>query len=812
MGQGQDKIARNLIDLQPTAIVELFVLYFNTIDQPGEFVAFHGGSLFGGDLLWQNTPYSAIPVETEGFEINGNGQMPRPKIRVANKDYFITKLLNDNNDFLHAKLIRKRTFVKFLDDKNFDGGNPWGEADSSAELSNDTFLFSQKTAENKSFVEFELSTPLDLENFDLTNRLVLSRYCPWRYRGAGCNYIGPPIETEDLQPITIDDNYITKWTTSQQHETIEEWAIGTDYPSGAPTYIVNKEIKINNTIPGVVSSTVNTDLFYKDWYVSRVNHKSTLANKPYGTNSFWLKDGCSKKLSACRKRFINDIGINASANDIKFVRNYVDFSPIVSNPTNNVAYSWDFVSGYPNEDVASSYFFTNAVDSNTDSYFNPYSTYWKASNVASGVFYLNDFTGVVDKLTDVNVDRINVYNTYRTNKFGTSAKISITRRDGTVVNNTVPEIVDNSTTGRFTLTGYFTGMSGVSISGSGGYGIPSLDQVEILDYRRNRGLINYDFISEKIHLNEGFLIGMWTEFPKGTSDSKKINFVHNVSSGNQYSGFNVYLQGQDIFCDFAVVSVSGNPAVSTIIKKSISADASNFISAGRRVLFLESYQSNGHSTGQPLGRIRLADELGLTIVDYYTATRNTSIKFSGEYFLFKDPTKQNGIGPLSFAINQWENYDKGLVYTSPIKLGSIAIWDTHGDGDGGLKYRGFGRNDSAELEEFYEFKSFSKSYQRTLKNNLFAWWDSDLTQRLTDYSNYNILSQNHGNTNVNINYLGEDYSYGDSYLHLTGNFYNGLVANTPFYRKVINYSSYSIPSPTTPIPFGGFPGTDKYGH
>lgn len=809
MGQGQDKIARNLIDLQPTAIVELFVLYFNTVDQPGEFITFHGGSLFGEDLFWQTLPYSAIAVETEGFEINGNGQMPRPKIRVANKDYFITKLLNDNNDFLHAKLIRKRTFVKYLDDKNFDGGNPWGEADSSAELSNDTFLFSQKTAENKSFVEFELTTPLDLENFDLTSRLVLSRYCPWRYRGAGCNYIGPPIETEDLQPIlpNIDSEDLKTWTISTTSKTIEKWTEGAYYPSGKLAYIENKEIQINNIIPGFAALEGGTALFYKDWYMSRVGHTATLANKPYGTNSFWLKDGCSKKLSACRKRFINDIGINASSNDVRFIRNYVDFSPLASNVTNNVAYSWDFVTGFPDQDIDNFNYFTNAVDNNTDSNFNIYSTYWKATINGDGVYYLNDFTGTIGKLFNVNVDRINAYNVYRDgNKFGTTAKISIINRDGIVINNTiVPEIVDNGTTGRFTLTGYFMNMSGVSISGAGGIGPASLNQVEILDYRRNRGLINYEFTEKKIHLNEGFLIGMWTEFPSGISDSKKINFFHNVNSGNQYSGFNVYLQGEDIFCDFAVVSVSGQPAVSTIINKSISANASDFIRAGRQVLFLENYQLNGHSTGEALGRIRLTDEFGLTIVDYYTQNKKTGINFSGEYFLFKDPTKQNGIGPLSFAINQWEHYDKGLVYTSPVKLGSIAIWDKDGEGDGGLRYRGFGRNDTTELEEFYEFGSFSDSYQRSLRKNLFAWWDSNLVNDTTDQNKGSILSTGFGNS-------ATDQSYDYYKLILTGNYYNGIVASTPFYRKIINYSSYSIPKPTTPVPFGGFPGTDKYGH
>ena len=53
MGQGQDKVARNLVDLQPTAIVELFLLYFDTIDNETAFIPFHGGSKFANGIIWQ---------------------------------------------------------------------------------------------------------------------------------------------------------------------------------------------------------------------------------------------------------------------------------------------------------------------------------------------------------------------------------------------------------------------------------------------------------------------------------------------------------------------------------------------------------------------------------------------------------------------------------------------------------------------------------------------------------------------------------------------------------------------------------------
>ena len=112
MGQGQDKIASSLIDLQPTAIVEFFELEFNTVDKPNEKKYFHGGGLFEQPIKWKGIEYLLIPVESEGFEVTANGQLPRPKIRISNKGYFFTSLLLNNHDFQFAKLTRRRTFVQ----------------------------------------------------------------------------------------------------------------------------------------------------------------------------------------------------------------------------------------------------------------------------------------------------------------------------------------------------------------------------------------------------------------------------------------------------------------------------------------------------------------------------------------------------------------------------------------------------------------------------------------------------------------------------------------------------------------------------
>ena len=293
MGQGQDKVARNLVDLQPTAIVELFLLYFDTIDNENAFIGFHGGSIFDKGITWQGIEYLPLPVESEGFEISANGELQRPKIRISNKDYFITDLLNTYQDLQFAKLIRKRTFVKFLDDINFDGGNPWGEADSSAEISNDTYLIGQKTAENKLFVELELTSPLDLDNFEVNSRNISARYCSWYYRGAGCNYDGPLIETEEENTIFLDTTILDDWATVSVDS---EWESNKLYQSGDVAYLYNQ---INNT---------NTN--FKIWYFCKETHTSTNLLRPDLSLKYWAKDGCAKKLYNCKKRFDSENSVN----------------------------------------------------------------------------------------------------------------------------------------------------------------------------------------------------------------------------------------------------------------------------------------------------------------------------------------------------------------------------------------------------------------------------------------------------------------------------------------------------------------------
>jgi len=236
-----------------------------------------------GKIVLDNIPYLPIAVEVEDFESNIFNRINRPKIRIANDGFVISQVLRRKNDFKHARIERIKIFVKYIDDVNFEGGiNPYGVADPASEISKDSYIISQKTQENKSLVEFELTAPYDLENFTVPGRLVLSRYCYWQYRGLGCNYFGRPV----CQDNNVNFTHVPTGTFNFQ-TTENEWNYGKLYYSGDIAY-------------------VSTDKDpYRTWHVCKQNHRANENNHPSLDSSPWEKDGCSKTIDACRKRFSN---------------------------------------------------------------------------------------------------------------------------------------------------------------------------------------------------------------------------------------------------------------------------------------------------------------------------------------------------------------------------------------------------------------------------------------------------------------------------------------------------------------------------
>lgn len=798
MGQGQDKIASSLIDLQPTAIVEFFELEFNTVDKPNEKKYFHGGGLFEQPIKWKGVEYLLIPVESEGFEVTANGQLPRPKIRISNKGYFFTSLLLNNHDFQFAKLTRRRTFVKYLDDANFDGGNPWGQADPSAELSNDTFVIGQKTAENKLFIELELTSPLDLENFEVNSRLLMSRYCSWYYRGNGCNYAGPPLETEYGARIELNNTSANNW---KNLATENKWATGISYASGEPVFVENTKIIIN-PIQKLNTEKKLPPEYAKIWYVAQQNHTATSDNGPSVSETYWTKDGCNKKLNGCKKRFQSSEIQVLPSTPYTVSGYFADFTHKIKNNSNNIA-SQASITG---STVASGSAFRNAIDSLTGAAGGGKKTLdtgiaWVSTNVGPSKPWLQ-----MTWDSPRNINRIDIYDRYDTSTDFKTASIQLFATAGAASPFQSGNLSINSNGSR-TTTGFATVSVGkLLISGTNSDNNAGLAEVAVFE-PSGLGLYNDTFKTSGVHASDDLHIATWFQFPSGVTRSDQLlNIFHNVKTNNQYSGINLYASGNDnLVLNFATVLVSGASPSYIVSPKTL---VIPWDCTSLKPIHLETY--GGKTSGLtptvlPQGYMQVSD--GQSDPYRYTlAAKNSESKVSGEFFLFKNTSYTGGMTDLFFAVNNWQ-FSTGDVFTpapqgsvigsniqltSSLQLGTTAIWT----GQSGIEERKkFFNRESSNIWNENQDQLLPRNYEELLSGNnilgtgLFAWWDMNFS----DTPTYQITASNDSNQKI---YLSGDY---------TGSIEN--IITDQFTSKETNigqtFQNY--------LPFGGFPGTDRYG-
>lgn len=296
--QGKNEAAKSLLDLQPTTVLELYKLHADFQNRPEIFFTFHGGTNFSNNITWQGIQYIPLPVETEGFGVFADGTLPRPKIRVGNHNKIVTVFLEKFSDFKNAAVFRKKVFLKHLDDVNFDGGNPFGVANPSAEISEEKYFIGQKTIENSNYVEFELNSPLDLDNFKVNERTVSAKYCHWQYRGLGCQYAGKPIEKANGLPFTNTNDEVVPVITNDEFASENLiYSVSESYSAGDIVFIENRKVIIGR------ANTSDAPIFHKTYYVCVSDNDSSNPQHPEGNKSFWQKDGCTKKIGACQKRF-----------------------------------------------------------------------------------------------------------------------------------------------------------------------------------------------------------------------------------------------------------------------------------------------------------------------------------------------------------------------------------------------------------------------------------------------------------------------------------------------------------------------------
>tara|TARA_Y100000593_G_scaffold79143_1_gene147174 strand:+ start:53 stop:1147 length:1095 start_codon:yes stop_codon:yes gene_type:complete len=336
------KITGDSASLNPTSLINLFEIdtseiainesllknlkFGNSIDK---IFRFHNNIKYiNGDIWFNGNKYSAAPIRADGFEVTSKGTLPRPKLSMTVNDQGITifskfkDLMRDLQDLVGSKVIRRRTFIKYLDAETFSDNSidkPDGFApDPFAQFPEDIYYIDRKSGENKYSLEFELSTALELEEIRLPGRILSQRKCPFTYRSAGCCYeyssrriieshgssssgneaklpaSAPAMANEKDELIstilTPEGGGGSQYDPSNQNGEI--WQRGISYPQGKAVYITVKNVNY--------------------YYVAKLG--GAPANEPPPNETYWVPDQCSKTLRGCKIRWgAGTIGQNSSS-------------------------------------------------------------------------------------------------------------------------------------------------------------------------------------------------------------------------------------------------------------------------------------------------------------------------------------------------------------------------------------------------------------------------------------------------------------------------------------------------------------------
>jgi lambda family phage minor tail protein L len=292
-------VSEELQALAPSAIIELFELqlisgtHYDPASPPATTTYyFHAGTNeLSGNVTWNGQAYTRFPVQMEGFEYSGAGQLPTPTLRVANLNGLLTLALMEvnaytpGNDLINARVTRIRTLKKYLDAVNFTGGtNP--TADPYAELPREVYFISRKVSENRNLIEWQLASVFDMQGVKAPKRQAISR-CQWTYKSSECSYT--PVNSFSGTWTRIVD-YLT--VTATAHGLITSDAV---YLTGIPQPGIHVVISYNaNTFSvrtantGASSGTVTAT----QWFDSSDEPTFVAAN-----------DVCPKRLTSCEARF-----------------------------------------------------------------------------------------------------------------------------------------------------------------------------------------------------------------------------------------------------------------------------------------------------------------------------------------------------------------------------------------------------------------------------------------------------------------------------------------------------------------------------
>lgn len=275
--------------------------FFNGLDDGSNNIYFPQKEISGS--VYPLKEYVAIPIQIEGIESSTTGASNRPTLSVANiptlsrsisnnsdgtddeadiLDILNSEGITSNEDLLNSKVVIRRTLLT----KTYDSSSS-NPSSAPVEFPSQTYVIDRVSGESNIIVQFELATPMDIEGVKLPNRVVIGKYCPWRYQGhllasdGGCTW---PLDSNG-RFFDKDDNVITKNISS------------------IPTYNANTQNSARSL--GFRTKTI-TNGHTEIWETIRAVPAETSngQHNPLTSRSYWKRlDVCGKTLNSCKIRF-----------------------------------------------------------------------------------------------------------------------------------------------------------------------------------------------------------------------------------------------------------------------------------------------------------------------------------------------------------------------------------------------------------------------------------------------------------------------------------------------------------------------------
>ena len=289
--------------------------------------------------------YTAMPMMLDGLDLQADGASSRPALTIANIGSILQAELGDYkfDDLIGERLIRRQTLQKYLVGGSEDASPP-------VEFPTQQYIIDRVAAEDALSITFEVATPFDLENIQIPRRVVVGKYCSWKYQGhkaglgGGCtwnldgavNFDGdgtvrshnPYFDFDDrplvaAENITTPFNAGTAYTTSDYITDGGKFWVRTIAGTGNAPSITSaywKEVRKWEEYADVTYYTAGTLVRYgasgqKTIWKCKLTHTSSTSKLPAHRSAYWVREEvCGKTLQSCKARYGFKPSVLTSAN------------------------------------------------------------------------------------------------------------------------------------------------------------------------------------------------------------------------------------------------------------------------------------------------------------------------------------------------------------------------------------------------------------------------------------------------------------------------------------------------------------------